>query len=58
MNETEHKYYVYTQNGLLINRVNFADVVKKYGEPVSTSSNGLNFILKKTLSKSKTKNMT
>jgi hypothetical protein len=47
MNETEHKYYVYTQNGLLVNRVNFTDLVNKYGEPVATSSNGLNFILKK-----------
>jgi len=47
MNETEHKYYVYTQNGLLINRVDFKDLVNKYGEPVATSSNGLNFILKK-----------
>lgn len=53
MNETEHKYYVYTQNGLLLNRVNFSDVVSKYGEPVSTSSNGLNFIFKKTPSKLK-----
>ena len=47
MNETEYKYYVYTQDGLLINRVNFQDKVEKYGPPFCTSGNGLNFIFKK-----------
>ena len=47
MNETEFKYYVYTQDGLLINRVNFKKYVDKFGPPISTSSNGLNFIFKK-----------
>lgn len=51
MNETEKKYYVYTQNGLMINRVDFSELTEKYGNPVSTSSNGLNFILKKNLDK-------
>ena len=49
MNETESKYYVYTQNGLLINRIDFSDLVENYGNPISTSSNGLNFIFKKNL---------
>ena len=40
MNETEHKYYVYQQNGLLINRVDFSDLVEQYGAPTSVSSNG------------------
>lgn len=48
MNETESKYYVYTQDGLLINQVNFKNLVDKYGNPRATSGNGLNFIFKKT----------
>ena len=51
MNETEHKYYVYSQNGLLINRVNFSNYIKKYGNPVATSPNGLNFIFQKSFDK-------
>lgn len=47
MNETESKYYVYTQDGLMINRVNFKNLVDKYGDPLATSGNGLNFVFKK-----------
>ena len=44
MNITEHKYYVYTQNGMLMNRVDYKDKIDQYGYPVATSSNGLNFV--------------
>ena len=47
MNQTEYKYYVFSQNGVLFNRVNFSDVVEQYGVPVAVSNNGQNFILKK-----------
>ena len=47
MNTTEHKYYVYTQNGMLMNRVDYSDKIEKHGYPISTSSNGLNFIFQK-----------
>ena len=57
MNETEHKYYVYTQNGLLINRVNFRELVNQYGEPVAASSNGLNFMLRKKMNRKSKENM-
>lgn len=48
MKITESKYYVYSQNGVLINRVDFGNLVDAYGEPVQTSSNGQVYILKKT----------
>ena len=47
MNQTEYKYYVFSQNGVLFNRVNFSDVVEQYGVPVAVSNNGQNFIFKK-----------
>jgi len=52
MNLTEHKYYVYRENGILVNRIDYSHWVEEYGEPVATSENGLNFIFKK-----KTKNI-
>ena len=45
INLTESKYYVYQEKGLLINRINFQEMTKKYGEIVSTSANGLNFVM-------------
>jgi len=47
MNLTEHKYYVYLENGILINRIDYSKWVEDYGEPIATSENGLNFIFKK-----------
>ena len=47
MNLTEFKYHIYTLKGLMINRVVFTNIVKSYGEPVAVSSNGLNFLFKK-----------
>ena len=49
MNTTEYKYYVYSQNGMVINRVDYSNIVKQHGIPVASSSNGLNFIFKKSL---------
>ena len=39
--------YSYLQNGLLINRDNYAGIIEKYGEIVATSNNGLCYVLKK-----------
>jgi hypothetical protein len=36
----QSKYYVYSQNGVLLNRVDFSNLTEAYGMPVSTSSNG------------------
>lgn len=47
MNLAEHKYYCYSENAQLINRVDYSNWVKQFGEPISTSSDGLNFIFKK-----------
>ena len=47
MNLDENKFYVYSQNGLLLNRVNYSETIKKYGKVVVFSNNGLNLILKK-----------
>lgn len=48
INLTEQKFYVYSQSGILQNRIEFNREVEKYGEPCCVSSNGLNFIFKKT----------
>jgi hypothetical protein len=49
LNITQSKYYVYATNGILQNRVNYHDISLKYGEPVSTSSNGQYFVFKRRL---------
>ena len=38
---------MFHQNGILLNRVDFKSDVEKYGDLISTSQNGLNFIFKK-----------
>ena len=47
LNETESKYYVYSENGILLNRINFANITEKYGKIIAMSNNGLNLILSK-----------
>lgn len=42
------KYRVFSQNGILMNQVNFIKQVKKYGQPIAVSPDGLNYIFKKT----------
>lgn len=44
MNLSEQKLYVYSQNGLLSNRVEYSDLVDKYGEMLATSNSGQSFI--------------
>jgi hypothetical protein len=36
---------VYSEKGLLENRIEFSELIKEYGEIISTSSDGLNFAL-------------
>ena len=47
MKLTNSRYKVYSQNGILINVVDFSDLTKKYGSPIAVSPDGLNFIFKK-----------
>ena len=49
MNQTSHKYYVYSLNGLLINRVYFQEETNKFGSIIATSSNGQYYVFKKHL---------
>ena len=44
---TENKLYIYQQNGILANRVNFEKIINKFGNIEAISCNGLNWILKK-----------
>jgi len=37
MKLTKSRYKVYSQNGILINVVDFSDLTKKYGGPVAVS---------------------
>jgi len=38
---------MYLENGVMAERYDYSDLKKKYGDIVSTSADGLNFILKK-----------
>ena len=40
MNISEHKFYVYSQGGLLLNRVDYTSQHTKYGTPTAVSNNG------------------
>ena len=44
-NLNESKFYVYSEKGLLLNRIEYSEYTKKHGEIVSTSPDGLNFVL-------------
>ena len=44
INFTKRDYQVYTERGILINRVDFSEYVEEYGTPISVSSDGRNFI--------------
>jgi hypothetical protein len=44
-NLTESKFYVYSEKGLLENRIEFSELIKEYGEIMCTSPDGLNFAL-------------
>ena len=47
MNLSERKTYSYSQNGILMTRFEYKKEVKMYGDPIKTSSNGQNFIFKR-----------
>lgn len=46
MSITESMYNVYIQNGILINQVYFLDLVQRYGDPCSVSTDGTKFLFK------------
>lgn len=37
VNYTESKYYIYSENGILLNRVDYHDNVVNYGDLIATS---------------------
>jgi len=47
MNLHESKFYLYSQRGVLRNRINFSSVTKNFGNIINVSPNGRNFILQK-----------
>lgn len=47
MNLTDYRYHNYLMNGLLINRVDFSDLVRRRGIPVAVSPNGRVFVFNK-----------
>ena len=47
MNLTLSKYYIYTERGILVNRVEFSQLVEKYGNASLTSTDGLKFIFRR-----------
>ena len=46
MNISEHKYYVYSQGGILRKRVHYWREAREYGDPAAVSSNGQIFIFR------------
>ena len=46
VNFLESKIYMYLENGVIVKRYNFSDYKTKFGEIVTTSANGLNFLMK------------
>lgn len=47
LNLVESKVYLYRENGQLVNRCDFVKQIKEYGDIISTSNDGLNYIFKK-----------
>lgn len=45
MDVTANKYFVYSEGGILIDRVDFSEIQKHYGNLIQVSNNGRNFIL-------------
>ena len=39
--------YVYSETGILVDRVSYKDIAEKYGKPIEISENGLILIFKK-----------
>ena len=39
--------YIYSEMGILLDRVNYSDIAKKYGKPITISENGTIFIFRK-----------
>ena len=52
MNITEAKYYIFSERGLLQNRVDFSQIMESYLTIIAISPNGRNFILLKKFKKS------
>lgn len=39
--------YIYTETGILVDRVSYIDIADKYGKPIEISENGLILIFRK-----------
>ena len=57
MNLTESKYYVFSERGLLQNRVDFTQIMELYLAIKAISPNGRNFVLLKKVKKSDDKQL-
>jgi hypothetical protein len=44
MDIDRHLYYVMSDKGMLLSRIDFSEQVKEYGNPVQVSPNGKNLI--------------
>ena len=44
-NISEHKLYIYSEDGLLLKRISYKKLTSEYGDIMSASSDGLNFVL-------------
>ena len=44
---SENKMYIYTETGILIDRVDYSDLAESYGKPINISENGNILIFKK-----------
>ena len=42
----DNKMYIYSETGILVDRVSYADLAQKYGKPVEVSENGLILIFR------------
>lgn len=46
-NLNQHQCFIFCQRGLVVNRIDYADLIDEYGLPVACSPNGFCFIFKK-----------
>jgi len=47
MDCTSKKYFIYSEGGLLFNRIDYALISEKYGEQIQVSNNGRIFVFQK-----------
>ena len=43
----EHKMYIYSEMGILIDRIDYSEIAAQYGKPIVISENGTIFLFRK-----------